>query len=189
MLILSLVFSAVYMASACAAYQTGSRSGWRLTGFFVGGFLATVLSLALSLPLLINAVLLVVVGLICRGLQASPRRFAWTAAAGTLLIYVGYSATHVPTFLEWQRIRAEYPVESLAPRLEYGRSNKAKMSCRTPRTPTAFGCLEPSARPSNVSSAIRSNAASCSGHFRTYSNESSRSSNRRDRASRPIDPT
>lgn len=119
MLILSLVFSAVFVGSACAAYRTGSRSGWRLGRFFVGGFLATLLSLALSLPLLINSLLLVVVGIICRGLKASPPRFAWTAAAGTLFIYVGYSATHVPTFLEWQRIRAENPVESLASRLEY----------------------------------------------------------------------
>jgi hypothetical protein len=119
MLFLSLAFSAVFLGSACAAYRSGSQSGGRLTGFFVGGFLATLFSAALSPPLLFNVLLLVVLGIICRGVKASPRRFAWTAAAGTLLVYVGYSATHVPTFLEWQRIRERNPVESLAARLEY----------------------------------------------------------------------
>jgi hypothetical protein len=121
MLILSLVCSLFFLGGACAAYPTGARSGGRLTAFLVCGFLAMVFSLTLNPTLLANATLLIVVGIVCRGLKASAGRFAWMAAVCTLLVYVGFGLSQAPTFLERRAIRERYPIESLSQRLEYER--------------------------------------------------------------------
>jgi hypothetical protein len=121
MIIFSLVCSAIFVGGACTAYMFGVRSAGGMVLFFVGGLLATMFSLTLNPALLANAVLLVVCGIICRGTQTSPRGFARAALTCTVFVYAVACLSHVPRFLEWQRVRERYPIESLAQRLDYER--------------------------------------------------------------------
>ncbi len=131
MLIASLVFSIFFATGACAAYRFGARSNWRFTRFFIYGLLAVVFSLAVNLPVLATAVVLIVAGIVCRGMKASPGRFAWAATVGTLFVYVGICLSRVPTFLERQRIRERNPIESLSSRLDYEQRSTARRPAMT----------------------------------------------------------
>ena len=119
MLIISLAFSLFYLIGACLAYPRAVRAGGRLTVFLVCGFLAVVFSVAVSLPLLVTALVLIVAGLVCRGLKVRPGGFSWAAVACTLLVYGGFALGQLPSFLERRNIRERYPIESLSRRLEY----------------------------------------------------------------------
>ena len=120
MLFASLLFSAVFLGGACAAYDVHPASRSRSVLFVLCGLLAVLFSAAfLNFLLFVQAVLLVIAGIVYRRLKATAGRFAMTGLACTLVSYFGYGASLVPTMRERQRIRERYPMESLVGRLAY----------------------------------------------------------------------
>jgi hypothetical protein len=116
MLFVSLAFSAVFLvivngiALLHRKQGVGRASLLSLAGIFAL-FFCTMTQL---LPL--NAVLVAVVGAVCWAVNARPRWFLASSLGATV---AAYAIVALPDLWAWDRLKKDYPLESLAQRLAY----------------------------------------------------------------------
>jgi len=117
MMIASLVMSAIFLAivNAVAHFRKGTEVATLCS------FAAVFLFFCMTTPLLLlNAFGVAVTGAICWAVKASPGRFLVFSFGATMAAYaiiIGFLV--MPELGEWARLKDQYPLDSLAPRLAY----------------------------------------------------------------------
>jgi hypothetical protein len=115
MLYLSLVVSAVFLAIVNGiAFSNREKGVGRASLWSLAGIVALPICANLLLPLI--ALLTAVVGGVCWAVKARPRWFLASSLGATV---AAYAILALPDLWAWDRLKKDYPLESLAQRLAY----------------------------------------------------------------------
>ena len=115
MLFIALAVSAVFLVIVNAIAFFRERTGVGVASLCsLGAIFVLFFCMTLVLPL--NALLVAVAGGVCWAVTARPR---WFLASSLVATAAAYLLIALPDLLAWNQLKKEYPLESLAGRLDY----------------------------------------------------------------------
>jgi hypothetical protein len=117
-LVVSVVFLILVNAIALSRLKgtgVGAASLYSLAGIFLALYIM-MLWHAVPVVLPLNALLVAIFGGTCYGLKVRPRWFVVSSLGATA---AAYAIAFLPELWEWERLKKDYPLESLAGRLAY----------------------------------------------------------------------
>ena len=111
-LALSVIF--LFTVNIIAYSREGSGIGWAVLCSVGGVFVLFFPTMSFFLPL--NALFVAVAGIVCWAVKARPRWFLASSLGATVSVYAIIGLADFPA---WDRLKNDYPLESLAERLAY----------------------------------------------------------------------